>query len=238
LKVEGNQLQVAKRLAALEAVGCVKDGFVVGLGSGSTAAFAVEALGERVRREGLRVFGVPTSYQAFLLAVECGVPVTSLDERPVVDVVIDGADQVAPDLCLIKGMGAALVREKIVAVASRFNVIVADESKVVRVLGEGGQVVPVEVLPFAVSLVRRKIEELGGGVVLRVGSGKLGPVVSDNGNFVLDCCFGEIADPAGLATSLKMIAGVVETGLFVGLTDVVYVGSASGVKKLERVRGQ
>ena len=238
MKANQDAIQAAKQRAALEAVKHVKDGFIVGLGSGSTAAFAIEALGERVRVEGLRVWGVPTSYQAFLLAVDCGIPITTLDEHPVIDVTIDGADQVTPELNLIKGMGAALAREKIAAASSKINVIIADESKKVRVLGEKGQVVPVEVLPFAISLVKRKISDMGGKPVVREGKGKLGPVITDNGNALLDCFFGEIAQPAKLAVELKMIAGVVETGLFVGLTDVAYVGTSGAVEKFEKKRKQ
>ncbi len=236
MKANPDQTQEAKRKAALEAVKHVKDGFIVGLGSGSTAAFAIEALGDRVKREKLRVMGVPTSYQAFLLAVECGIPITTLDEHPEIDVTIDGADQVTPELYLIKGMGAALVREKIVAAASKLNIIVADEKKKVKRLGENNQVVPIEVLPFAISLVKRKIIAVGGKPVLREGKGKLGPVITDNGNAILDSYFGEIAKPAELEVKLKMLPGVVETGLFAGLTDIAYVGSSGAVEKIEKLR--
>jgi len=229
-------VQGAKRNAALAAVKHVKDDFVVGLGSGNTAAFAIEALGERVKREKLRIMGIPTSYQAFLVAVEYGIPVTSLDEHPEVDVTIDGADQVTPELYLIKGMGAALAREKIVAAASKLNVVIADENKKVRLLGEKGQGVPVEVLPFAISLVKQKITAAGGKPVLREGKGKLGPTITDNGNAILDSFFGEIAAPAELDVEVKMIPGVVETGLFVGLTDIAYVGTAGAVEKIEKLR--
>ena len=156
MKANLDPIQEAKQKAALEAVKHVKDGFIVGLGSGSTAAFAIEALGERIKHEKLRVMGIPTSYQAFLLAVECGIPITTLDEHPQIDVTIDGADQITPELFLIKGMGAALAREKIVAAASKLNIIIADEKKKVRVLGENNQSVPIEVLPFAISLGKAK----------------------------------------------------------------------------------
>jgi len=236
LKVNADLIQEAKRKAALEAVKHVKDGFIVGLGSGSTAAFAIEALGARVKKEKLRIMGIPTSYQAFLLAVECGIPITTLDEHPEIDVTIDGADQITPELYLIKGMGAALVREKIVAAASKLNIIIADEKKKVKRLGENGQVVPIEVLPFAISLVKRKIVAAGGQPVLREGKGKLGPVITDNGNAILDSYFGEIVNPAELAVKLKMITGVVETGLFVELTDIAYVGTSDAVEKIEKLK--
>jgi ribose 5-phosphate isomerase A len=236
LKADLDPIQEAKQKAALEAVKHVKDGFIVGLGSGSTAAFAIEALGERVKREKLRVMGIPTSYQAFLLAVECGIPITTLDEHPLINVTIDGADQITPELFLIKGMGAALAREKIVAAASKLNIIIADEKKKVKVLGENNQSVPIEVLPFAISLVKRKIINGGGRPVLREGKGKLGPVITDNGNAILDSYFGEIAKPAELEVKLKMVPGVVETGFFVGLTDIAYIGTVSAVERIEKIK--
>ncbi len=227
---------MAKQKAALEAVKHVQGGFVVGLGSGSTAAFAIEALGDRVKQENLRIMGIPTSYQAFLLAVECGIPITTLEEHPEIDVAIDGADQVTPELTLIKGMGAALAREKIVAAASKLNIIIADQNKKVKVLGENNQVVPVEVLPFAISLVKQKITGFGGKPTVREGKGKLGPVITDNGNAILDTYFGEIKNPAEFEVKIKMIPGVVETGFFVGLTDIAYVGATDAVEKLEKLR--
>jgi len=236
LKPEKELAEAAKRKAALAAVKHVKDGFVVGLGSGSTAAYAIEALGERIKREKLSLLAVPTSYQAFLLAVKCGIAVTTLDEHPVIDVTIDGADQIDAKLNLIKGMGAALAREKIVASASKMNIIIADESKKVAVLGEKGHPVPVEVLPFAITTVKRRIEAVGGKAVLREGKGKLGPVITDNGNAIIDASFGPIDNVAELEKKLKMIPGVVETGLFIGLADIAYVGTASAVEKIERKR--
>jgi ribose 5-phosphate isomerase A len=236
LKANADLIQEAKRKAALEAVKHVKDGFIVGLGSGSTAAFAIEALGERIKQEKLQIMGIPTSYQAFLLAVECGIPITTLDEHPEVNVTIDGADQITNELNLIKGMGAALAREKIVAAASKLNIIIADQQKKVKVLGENNQSVPIEVLPFAISLVKRKIVDVGGKPVLREGKGKLGPVITDNGNAILDTNFGEISNPAELEIKLKMIPGVVETGFFVGLTDIGYIGTSTVVEKIEKIR--
>jgi ribose 5-phosphate isomerase A len=236
LKPEKELVEAAKRKAALAAVKHVKDGFVVGLGSGSTAAYAIEALGERIKRGNLGLLAVPTSYQAFLLAVKCGIAVTTLDEHPVVDLAIDGADQIDAKLNLIKGMGAALAREKIVASVSKQNVIIADEGKKVQVLGENNHPVPVEVLPFAITTVKRKIEAVGGKAVLREGRGKLGPVITDNGNAVIDAVFGVISNVAELEKKLKMIPGVVETGLFVNLADIAYVGTASAVEKIERKR--
>lgn len=235
MKVNLDSIQRAKQNAALEAVKHVKDGFIVGLGSGSTAAFAIEELGERIKKEKISIMGIPTSYQAFLLAVECGIPITTIDEHPLIDVTIDGADQSTLELNLIKGMGAAMAREKIVAAASELNVIIVDQQKKVKRLGENGQVVPVEVLPFAISLVKKKLADIGGKTNLREGKGKLGPTITDNGNAILDTAFGSIENPAELAVKIKMIPGVVETGLFIDLTDIVYVGSTDGsVEKIEK----
>jgi ribose 5-phosphate isomerase A len=225
-----------KQNAALAAVGHVKDGFIVGLGSGSTAAFAIQALSQRMKSDKLCIMGVPTSSQAFLLAVECGIPVTTLDEHPQINVTIDGADQLTSELCLIKGGGAALTREKIVASASKLNIIIADEQKKVRVLGANNQTVPIEVLPFATALVKQKITVLGGKPTIREGKGKLGPTITDNGNAILDVNFGEVAEPAELAAKIKMIPGVVETGFFVCLTDIAYIGREGTVEKIERKR--
>lgn len=236
MKVNHDVVFEQKQKAASEAVKHVKDEFIVGLGSGSTAALAITALGERIKNEGLKIMGVPTSYQAFLLAAECGIPVTTLDEHPVIDVTIDGADQLTPELFLIKGGGAALAREKIVASSSKQNIIIADEKKKVDFLGLNNQFVPIEVLPFALSPVNYQLFRLGGKTVLREGIRKLGPVITDNGNIVLDVVFGEIKDPAKLQLTIKMIPGVVEVGLFVGLTDIAYVGTSCGLEKIEKPR--
>jgi ribose 5-phosphate isomerase A len=229
-------VEAAKKKAALEAVKHIKDGFIIGLGSGSTAAYAIKALGERIKREHLSVLGVPTSFQAFLLAVKHGIAVTTLEEHTAITVAIDGADQIDAKLNLIKGMGGALAREKIVASASKQNIIIADKGKKVQVLGESGHPVPIEVLPFAISIVKHKIEALGGKPVLREGKGKAGPVITDNGNAVIDASFGPIDNAEELEKRLKMISGVVETGLFVGLADLVYLGTSSAVEKIERER--
>ena len=226
----------AKRNAGYAATENVKDGMIVGLGSGTTAAYAIIALGERIKHQNLRILGIPSSYQAFHLAVQNGITITTLEEHPIIDVNIDGADQIDPQLNLIKGMGAALAREKIVASASKQNVIIADEKKYVQTLGENNHPIPIEVLPFAISLVQRRIQALNGSPLLRETKGKLGPVISDNGNAIMDATFGTIKDPQLLAMNLKMIPGVVETGLFIALADIVYLGTASTVKKLDAKR--
>jgi ribose 5-phosphate isomerase A len=227
-------MEKAKKNAALEAGKHVEDGFVVGLGSGSTAAYAIEEIGNRIKREKLHVSGVPTSYQAFMLAIKYKIPITTLEEHPALDLTIDGADQVNAELDLIKGMGGALAREKIVASASKKNIIIADESKKVRILGENNHPVPIEVLPFAATPVARKIEEIGGKTTVREAVRKVGPIITDNGNIIIDAIFGLIRKPEEMEHELKSIAGVVETGLFVKMADVVYLGRESAVEKLER----
>jgi ribose 5-phosphate isomerase A len=232
LKPKQDWIEKEKENAALEAVKHVKDGFIVGLGSGSTAAYVIEEIGNRIRNEGLRVLGVPTSYQAFLLAVKHKIPITTLEEHPALDLAIDGADQIDEELNLIKGMGGALAREKIVAFASKKLVIVADESKKVKVLGENSHPVPIEVLSFAVPVLMRKIKEIGGKPTLREGIKKVGPVITDNGNVIIDADFGLIPKPSELERKLKKLPGVVETGLFVKMANLVYVGKRSGIEKL------
>jgi len=234
LKPNNESVENEKRNAALAAVKHVKNNFVVGLGSGSTAAYAIEALGEKIRQEKIRLLAVPTSYQAFLLAVKCGITITTLEEHSTIDVTIDGADQIDPKLNLIKGMGAALAREKIVASASKQNITIADKNKKVKALGENCHPVPVEILPFAISSVKRKIEKIGGKSILREGKGKLGPVITDNGNAVIDAVFGIIENAGELEKQLKMIPGVVETGLFIDLSNIAYIGNNSSVEKIEK----
>ena len=223
----------AKKRVALEAVKHVQDDFIVGLGSGSTAAYVIQQIGEKIRLESLRILGVPTSHQAMMLAVHCGVPLTTLNEHPQLDLAIDGADQIDRDLNLIKGGGGALTREKIVASAAKQFIIVADETKLVERLGTS-HTVPIEVLPFALPTVMVKLRELKGKPALREGGGKVGPLVTDNGNFVVDVDFGPVDDVKELDLQLKLISGVIETGLFVGMADVVYLGKPDGVEKLVR----
>ena len=208
----------------------MRDGDVVGLGSGSTAAYAVRFLGERVRA-GLKIRGIPTSVQTQNLAACLGIPLTTLEEVQQIDVTIDGADEFDPELRLIKGGGGALLREKIVASATREEIIIADSSKQVSVLGKFP--LPVEVICFAQALVSKKISALGATVQLRkdrVGE----PFLTDEGHHILDCHFGQIPDPRALAYTLSEILGVVEHGLFINLADVVLLGKGSEVLELRR----
>ncbi|MFZ3058609.1 MAG: ribose-5-phosphate isomerase RpiA [Candidatus Methanoperedens sp.] len=211
-----------KQAAGEKAAQLVKNNTVVGLGTGSTTAYAIKELGKRVA-SGLKILGVPTSYQSAFLATENGIPLTSLDEHPILDIDIDGADQVA-NFAAIKGGGAAHTREKIVAQSAKKFVVVADESKVAEVLNHP---VPLEVLPFARKLVVKQVAELGGNAVMRMGVNKDSPVISDNGNFILDADFGEIADPVSLDRELSQCTGIVEHGIFTKI-DAVYIGKKDG----------
>ena len=222
-----------KELAARRAVDYVVDGMVVGLGTGSTADFAIRALGERARSEGLDIRCVPTSLASARLGEQVGLDIRSLEDCPAIDLTIDGADEVDPRLDLIKGLGGALLREKIVAGASARVVIIVDASKRVERLGTRSPL-PVEVVPFAWTLARQRLMELGPRVERRQDpQGQ--PFVTDNGNYILDCRFTEgIADPGGLEPQVNAIPGVVENGLFIGLVDAVVVGDHGRCQVLER----
>ena len=205
-------LNAAKRAAGYLAADMVKDGMVIGLGTGSTVYYALERLSGRIS-DGLQISGVPTSFQTARRAREYGIPLTTLDEDPVLDLAIDGADQVDMHLRLIKGRGAALTREKCVAAASRSFVVIIDEQKLVSRLSAP---VPVEVVPFAIRPVMVSLESMGCTTTLREGVKKDGPVITDNGNFIVDCRFASIDRPEELENSIKMIHGVVDSGLFCG----------------------
>jgi len=229
-------IEAAKRRAAEKAVLHIESGSVIGLGSGSTAAHAIRVLGVRLRSGELKeVLGVPTSLQATAEAISASVPITTLDEHPDVDLTIDGADQIDKALNVIKGGGGALLKEKIVASASRRYIIIADETKLTANLGEDCRL-PVEVLPFALQPVLYRIGELGAEVTVRSGGGKLGPVVTDNGNLIVDAEFGVISKPKRLEAELKAIPGVIETGLFLGYVDLAYLGTAESVRRIKGKR--
>ena len=213
-----------KERAALEAVKMIREDAIVGLGTGSTAALAIAELGRRVREEGLEIIGIPTSYRSAMIARENGIATRSLDDVSKIDIAIDGADEVDPKKSLIKGGGGAHTREKVVDGLADLFVVVVDDSKLVKHLGEKCPV-PVEVLPFAVNPVVKKLQVMGGNPVLRMGVKKDGPVITDQGNMVIDVRFPEIKDPKALEIKLNDIPGVVENGLFVGLAHLVLVGT-------------
>jgi len=222
-------MSVAKKNAGKYAAGLVNDADIVGLGTGSTVFYMLEELSVRIKGdECLTVWGVSTSFQTEQRAIECGVLPTTLAKDPVLDIAIDGADQIDPTFQVIKGRGAAQTRERTVASAAEKFVIVADESKCVDVLSAP---VPVEVMPFSLPVVLKELDLLGGEPVVRQGVKKDGPVISDNGNIILDVSFGEIADPALLEIKINFMPGVVSCGIFTEFTGktTVVVGTEEGV---------
>lgn len=219
-----------KEKAAREAVKDIKAGMVVGLGSGSTASIAIKLIGEKVRA-GTDIVGIPTSRDSEILGRSVGIKIGELRSHPVVDITIDGADEVDPDLNLIKGLGGALVREKIVAVATKEEIIVVDESKLVDHLCQKAPL-PVEIVRFSHEATMRRLENLGCVPKLRMKDGDA--FVTDNGNHIADCKFPKIEDPRRLEAEINLIPGVVDNGLFVGLASKVIVATKDGVKVLTR----
>lgn len=222
-----------KQRAAHRAVEFIESGMVVGLGTGSTTEFAVRRVAERLKSGDLKdIIGIPTSIRTQKLAGELNIPLCGLDDQPDIDVTIDGADEVDPDLNLIKGGGGALLREKVVAQASRRNIIIVDESKLSPCLGTHWAL-PIEVIPFAVKTEENFIKSLGASVTLRTE--KEGqPYKTDQNNFILDANLGEMADPNAIAARLNARAGIVEHGLFLGLASDVIVAAENGIRHLKR----
>jgi ribose 5-phosphate isomerase A len=224
-------LERMKQLACQRAAQEVQDGMVLGLGTGSTVYYFIQEVGRMVH-EGLRLTGVPTSIRTAELATQLAIPLTTLDAHPHLDLAVDGADEVDDALNLIKGAGGALLREKIIAASAARFLVVVDDSKMVHRLGERHPL-PVEVVPFGVMPATRALEGLGARVTLRRGADGR-PWVSDNGNYILDCRFRPIADPRALQQQLLAIPAVIDSGLFIGMTDTVLIGQAEGVRRLDR----
>jgi ribose 5-phosphate isomerase A len=223
----------AKRMAAHRALEFVEDGMLLGLGSGTTSSIFIQELGERVK-QGLRVRGIATSVASQQLAESLSIPITNFDESPVLDLAIDGADEVGPGLSLIKGGGGALLREKIVASAARKFIVIADSTKLVYQLGRFP--LPVEVIKMALPIVMRKLEAFGLSPKLRHhpdGS----KYTTDEGNYIIDCSCGEIASPVKTASNIRGIAGVVEHGLFLGMASLALIAGDKGVTKIGKWRG-
>ncbi len=221
--------QEDKKVAGESAASLVREGMVVGLGTGSTVAWTIRKLGQRIREEGLDVLGVPTSYQAESLAIESGITLTTLSQHPILDLAIDGADQVDTDLFAIKGGGAAHTCEKVVSHSAKRFIVVLDGSKYMDKMTHP---VPVEVLPFAFRLVERSLKSIGGIPILRQAKMKDGPVITDNGNFVVDVDFGTIGNPSALSAKLSVIPGIVEHGIFDNVSELHL--SRSGVLEIIR----
>lgn len=227
-------VKVMKQEVGKAAAARVTSGQIVGLGTGSTTAYAIQYLGDRLKSGEIKdIKGVPTSFQAEVLAKQYGIPLTTLDAIDHIDIAIDGADEVDPQKNLIKGGGAAHTREKIVDTLAAQFIVVVDANKLVDKLGSTF-LLPVEVIPMAISPVMRAIEKLGGKPELRMGVRKAGPVITDQGNMVVDVKFDSIDDPAGLEKTLNNIPGVLENGLFVGVTDVVLVGEVKDGQPIVR----
>lgn len=221
-----------KRQSAVAAADLIEDGMVVGLGTGSTAALFVEELGQRVR-DGLQIVGIPTSKATEAQALSLGISLVSFETHPVIDLTVDGADEVERGtLNLIKGLGGALLREKIVAASSRRMVVVADDRKIVDHLGEH-VLLPVEVVPFGWESTAHRLGQMGARVEPRHGrDGKL--FITDGGNLTLDCSFGVVTDPAALEERLKLITGVVDSGLFINRADEAIIAGRDGVIRLTK----
>ncbi len=220
-----------KEMAAREAVKYVEDGMVIGLGSGSTANKAIQLIGQRIKEEEIEVVGIPTSTGSDLLGRAVGIRMGELDDHPQVDLTIDGADEVDPSLNLVKGLGGALVREKIVAASSNVEMIVVDDSKMVDYLCQKSPL-PVEIVTYSRKSTMRKLAALGCVPELRMTEDE--PFVSDNLNYIVHCRFGRIDDPRAMEAEICMTPGVVDCGLFIGLASKVIVASAEGVRILER----
>ena len=220
-----------KKMAGYEAAELVTDGDVVGLGTGSTTYYFIEKLALKVKQEEIKIMGIPTSYQSFFLAQNLGIPLTTLNEHEI-KLAVDGADEVDPQLNLIKGGGAAHTMEKIVDSAADKFVVIADESKQVDQLGKFP--VPVEVIPQSYRVVKEELEAINGITHLRMAERKDGPVITDNGNFVIDTNFVRINEPEKLEFELNSIPGVVENGIFTRIVDKVIVGTVEGLKVINR----
>ncbi|MBC7109947.1 MAG: ribose-5-phosphate isomerase RpiA [Archaeoglobi archaeon] len=219
-----------KRDAALSALKLVEDGMVLGLGTGSTAEEFLLALSERIKKEELEVIGIPTSFRTKRIAIELGIPLSTLYEHPEPDLAVDGADEVTEKLHAIKGGGGAHTMEKIVAYSSKRFLIIVDESKLSERLSRA---VPLEIIPSALPLVERELLSLDAKLVLREGTGKYGPVISENGNLIADAFFREISDPEKLEKEINAIPGVVENGIF-SRCDEVHCSTKRGVRILRR----
>lgn len=226
---EQSAQQAAKLAAAHAALRFVEPGMVVGLGSGTTATLFIQLLGERVQ-QGLKIQGIASSDSSEQLGRSLGIPITGFDQHQTIDVAVDGADEVAPGLALIKGGGGKLLREKIVASASKRFLIVADDTKLVRQLGRFP--LPVEVIRMAVPLVTQQLIELGFKPVIRQAKDGSGPYNTDEGNILLDCHSDGIADPETTAADIRAIVGVVEHGLFLGMAERALIAGADGVREL------
>ncbi len=234
MAVNTDPVQIMKQEVGKAAAARVESNSIVGLGTGSTTAYAIEYIGDRLKQGELKnILGIPTSFQAEVLAKKYGIPLTTLDAIDKIDLAIDGADEIDPQKNLIKGGGAAHTREKVVDSLADVFIVVVDSGKLVEKLGSTF-LLPVEVIPMALTPAMRALEKLGGKPQLRMGVKKAGPVVTDQGNLVIDVKFDTIKDPASLEKTINNIPGVLENGLFVGVADIVLVGEIQEGKPVVR----
>ena len=228
--MKGDKKRREKEKAAESASSLISDGMVVGLGTGSTAEIVIRAIGNRIKTEEFEIFGVPTSLRTEMMAIECGIPITTLSEHPSLDICIDGADQVDSELNLIKGGWGSHTREKIVSYAAKKLVICVEEEKIMEQLTKP---VPLEVLPYAVKIVEKQVKKLGGEPALRSEGTRGGYSVTEHGNLVIDADFGVIHNPKEMSTALSSVVGSLEHGIFTNAAEV-HVGNEKGVRVLKR----
>ena len=225
-----NLIEIGKKNAAIKAVEKnIKKNMIVGIGSGSTVVYAVQRLGEINKEKSFNLKCIPSSFQAYQLIIENGLELVSLEQYPEIAIDFDGADEIDKDLNLIKGGGGCLVQEKILASNSKKLIIIADFRKNSGKLGTNWKKgVPIEVIPMAYFPIMKKLKKLGGEPILRMAKSKSGPLITDNGNFIIDTDFGEIDNPSELNATILSIPGVVDTGLFIGMASVAYIGEKNG----------
>lgn len=228
--MKGDKRRREKEKAAESASSLITDGMVVGLGTGSTAEIVIREIGNRIKTEEFEIFAVPTSLRTEMMAIECGIPITTLSEHPSLDICIDGADQVDSELNLIKGGWGSHTREKIVSYAAKKLVICVEEEKI---MGRLTKPVPLEVLPYAVKIVERQVNKLGGKPALRSEGTRGGYSVTEHGNLVIDADFGVIHNPKELSAALSSVVGSLEHGIFTNAAEV-HVGDEKGVRVLKR----
>ena len=228
--MKGDNKRREKEKAAESASSLISDGMVVGLGTGSTAEIVIRAIGNRIKTEEFEILGVPTSLRTEMMAIECGIPITTLSEHPSLDICIDGADQVDSELNLIKGGWGSHTREKIVSYAAKKLVICVEEEKIMEQLTKP---VPLEVLPYAVKIVEKQVKKLGGKPALRSEGTRGGYSVTEHGNLVIDADFGVIHNPEEMSTALSSVVGSLEHGIFTNAAEV-HVGNEKGVRVLKR----
>lgn len=225
--------ELQKEMAARAALADIKTDQVLGIGSGSTVEYFIKLLREEMRSKHLNILAVPTSYQTAFLCIQNQIPLTTLNEHPELDLAIDGADEIDSALNCIKGGGAALTQEKIVDSMAKKFIIIADESKQVKKLGEK-MAIPIEILPMAFACISKRLKTYSPAFQLREAVKKLGPVITDNGNFIIDAQIPDIHNPKQLEREIKGIPGVVEIGLFIDMVNLAYIGTKTGLKKLAR----